>query len=157
MSKIQLLDLFEEQKPSLEEVYEADIYRYILVPIDSNFQDDDLVEVSPNKWQTIKWVFKIELKAFSRKHVASSILSHMKKGMILNSKLRRCVDLFDKNHRYLRLGDIIRKNDYILPSSRLIEAGSQLINIKYTEHFDNYVSGVGYPKFRKVIRKIERK
>lgn len=158
MSKIQLLDLFEEQEHSLEEVYEGDVYRYILVPVDLNFQDDDLVGVYPNKWQEIKWIFKVELKTFSREKVASSILSCMEKGMILNSKLRRCIDLFDKGHRYLRLGDTIKKDDYILPSSMLVKAGNYLINEQYTENLDLLLAaGVGYPKFKKVVRKIERK
>ena len=166
MSKVRLLDLFEKELEKvytfeLEKVYTSGFSRYILVAMGWDFQNDDLIEVAPGYWQKIDWSFATELNNNSRKNVACKIFDYMKKGLILTTNLRRPVHLFDEKNRYLRLGDVITKGDCILPSGSKyesiaeVEENNFLMNKEYTETIDNMLGSSDFPKFQKIIRRIE--
>lgn len=157
MSKIRLLDLFE--KPALddlEKVYLADLYKFIYVPIDENFQPDDLFYKN-NEWVSLSDYYGNHINDYNKKTIMNDLLYVIKTQKTHKQfYLRRHVFLKNHNFRYLREGDFLKRGDTILITGYVIDESekslpptAQLLGTKYN---DSIFHG---PKFQKIIRRIE--
>lgn len=135
MSKIQLLDLFEKPIFHLEKVHAFNGIHNITVPIDENFQWDDLCSCFEYK-KHLNWV-SVSTFFCEQTHSKEFVYNRLKKfihdGDIPYSYLRRPVILHDNNNRYLREGDFLQQGDVSLKTKFTIDKGSCLIGEKYVD------------------------
>lgn len=149
MSKIQLLDLFEKPFLDLEKVFD---YNYIKVPMDENFQRDDLFCVE-DEWKSFFDYYGPLLDDYDKTTIINDLNHAMKHPKNIHSYLRRRIILKDANYRYLREGDIIKEGDVVLKSNHIVNkenfGDTLILGEKYNDK--DYL---GLP-FKKITRRIE--